>query len=77
MLGAMISRWRTDLESPLLPVLVVDLPPYERRCADPQKQQIGVKWAEQREAQWRVTQTVPQTHLAVIVKLCFPKSAPL
>jgi sialate O-acetylesterase len=69
MLGAMISRWRSDLESPALPVLVVQLPPYERRRNDPPKEQIGVKWAEMREAQWRVTQTIPQTHLAVIADL--------
>ena len=69
MLGAMISRWRSDLESPALPVLIVQLPPYERRRADPPKQQIGVKWAEMREAQWRVTQTIPQTHLAVTADL--------
>jgi sialate O-acetylesterase len=50
-------------------VLVVQLPPYERRRNDPPKEQIGVKWAEMREAQWRVTQTIPQTHLAVIADL--------
>lgn len=69
MLGAMISRWRRDLESPALPVLLVQLPPYERRRTDPPKPQVGVKWAEMREAQWRVTQTIPNTHLAVISDL--------
>ena len=69
MLGAMISRWRSDLDSPTLPVLIVQLPPYERRRKDPPKLQVGVKWAEMREAQWRVTQTIPQTHLAVIADL--------
>lgn len=68
-MGALLGRWRADLENANLPVLIVQLPPYERRRADPPKKEIGVKWAEQREAQWRVTQTIPHTHLAVIADL--------
>ncbi len=68
-IGALLTRWRGDLENAEMPVLIVQLPPYERRRADPPKKEIGVKWAEQREAQWHVAQTIPHTHLAIIADL--------
>lgn len=69
LLGAMISAWREAFAMPELPFLIVQLPAWERRRTDPPKQAVGVKWAELREAQERVTATVPHTHLAVAIDL--------
>jgi sialate O-acetylesterase len=64
LLTAMIGDWRSILEIPKLPFLVVQLPPWERRRTDPPRTTVGYHWADLREAQDRVVREVPATYLA-------------
>ncbi|MGH7956965.1 MAG: sialate O-acetylesterase, partial [Opitutaceae bacterium] len=65
MLRVLIAEWRRAFETPELPFVVVQLPPWERRRTDPPRTSIGIKWAELRAAQAEVANADP--HLALVV----------
>ena len=60
-LESLISNWRELYQAPELPFLLVQLPNYLRKSDKPQES----GWARIREAQFKATQEVPNTALAV------------
>lgn len=68
LLRTMIAEWRRAFESPDLPFLIVQLPPWERRRTDPPKKSVGMTWADLREAQRKVVATTPHTELVVVAE---------
>src|SRR5690606_26280666 len=60
-LESLIRNWRELYHLPTLPFLIVQLPNYLKKQADPQES----GWAEIRESQLKATQTVPHTGLVV------------
>jgi sialate O-acetylesterase len=62
LLSTMIRNWRDGWGIGDFPFLIVQLAPYMARSAEPEES----GWAALREAQWQVTQVVPNAGLAVI-----------
>jgi Domain of unknown function (DUF303). len=69
LLRAMIGDWRSALENPDLPFLVVQLPPWERRRTDPPLATVSYRWAELRAAQDRAVRGISATYLLSIADL--------
>ncbi|KAA6351671.1 hypothetical protein EZS27_000942 [termite gut metagenome] len=65
LLSALINDWRQYWQQPELPFFVVQLPNYMKSSDQPEESQ----WAELRDVQLRVTQTVPHTELAIAIDL--------
>lgn len=65
LLPAMVASWRSAWEVPELPFLVVQLPNFRARRAEPSES----GWAELREAQLMTARTDPWVHLAVTIEL--------
>jgi sialate O-acetylesterase len=62
LLSTMIRNWRDGWGVGDFPFLIVQLAPYMAKSAEPEES----GWAALREAQWQVTQVVPNAALAVI-----------
>jgi sialate O-acetylesterase len=66
----MISNWRSDFGQGDFPFLLVQLAPWDRNkkreISDITKEPVESDWAELREAQLRVTKTLPNVGMAVI-----------
>lgn len=69
LLRTMISEWRRTLESPSLPFLIVQLPPWERRKTDAPDKHPAANWPALRDAQAKFVTTEPHSALAVISDL--------
>jgi sialate O-acetylesterase len=65
LLSVLIDTWRTAWGQPELPFLIVQLTGYERRVSEPSESD----WADLREAQLYVSQTVPHVGLVVTIDL--------
>ncbi|WEK53677.1 MAG: sialate O-acetylesterase [Candidatus Cohnella colombiensis] len=63
LLGLLIQTWRKDWGDESLPFLFVQLPGHACMGGDAD----GEQWALLRESQWKVTQSVPHTALAVTI----------
>lgn len=59
LLPTMIGDWRAQWQSPQLPFLLVQLPPFGTKAGD------GLAWAQMRENQARTAQTLPNVGLVV------------
>jgi len=70
MLSTMVARWRSDLENPTLPFLVVELPAYGGKAGEGKDQEIQNKWRPWLcEAQENFVKSTPGTFLAVAADL--------
>jgi len=70
MLSTMVARWRSDLENPTLPFLVVELPAYGGKAGQGKDQEIQNKWRPSLcEAQENFVNSTPGTFLAVAADL--------
>lgn len=63
LLTSLITNWRTLWKESTLPFLIVQLPNFMKTSSTPQES----GWAEMREAQLKVSQTIPYTGLAVAI----------
>jgi sialate O-acetylesterase len=59
LLPAMIQDWRTQWNAPKMPFLIVQLPPFGTKAGN------GLAWAQMRENQTRIAQTLPNVGLVV------------
>ena len=63
LLSSLINDWRSYWEQPEMPFFVVQLPNFGREATNP----TGGQWAEMREIQKKISQTVPNTGLVVAI----------